>query len=80
MQISYHSAFAKIQKLQNWKKKYFSIDRYTRYRPKHSKLASTASTRPIFKPVRNVDILVQVHVLVWYILSIPIDMVRYQPP
>ena len=37
MQISYHSALTKIQKLQNLKKKkkktFFCTNRYTRYRP-----------------------------------------------
>ena len=32
--------------------------------------------RPVFKPVRNVDILVSVHILVWYTLA---GTVLYQP-
>ena len=68
MQISYHSALTKIQKLQNLKKEkkqqqHFSVPTGTpgtsRYYPK---LASKWPVRPVFKPVRNIDISIPVYI------------------
>ena len=73
MQISYHSAITKIQKLQNLKnkKKKFSVPIGTpstgRYCSKLTGMADTWPGRPVFKPVRNVDVLILVYILVQYI-------------
>ena len=62
MQISYHSTLTKIQKIQNLKKK-----------KKNSVLTGIARNwpvwlvRPVFKPVRNVDVLIPVYISVRYI-------------
>ena len=59
MQISYHSALTKIQKLQNLKKKKkknFCTDRYC------SKLADMTDTWPVFKPIQNGDVLILVYI------------------
>ena len=55
MQISYHSALIKIQKLQNLKKKKKIL-----YRPVRSVLAGIARNwlvQPIFFPVRNMGVI-----------------------
>ena len=59
MQISYHSTLTKIQKLQNLKKK---------KKKKKFVLIGIARNwpvwlvRPVFKPVRNVDVLIPVYI------------------
>ena len=55
MQISYHFALTKIQKLQNLKKKkkkLFSIP---------AGIVGTWPVRLVFKPVRNVDVSISVY-------------------
>ena len=76
MQISYHSALIKIQKLQNLKKnknKLFSVLIDTpstcRYCPKLTSMAGTWPVRLVFKPVQNVNVLISVHIPVRYILA-----------
>ena len=68
MQISYHSVLTKIQIFKNLKKKKISVSAgmpgTSRYCPK---LASSWLVRPVFKPVRNVDVLIPVYILVQYI-------------
>ena len=62
MQISYHSALTKIQKLQNLKKKKkLYTGRYCR------KLAGMASTWLVFKLVQNVDVSIPVYIPIRYI-------------
>ena len=66
MQISYHFANknSKITKLKKKKKNFFCTGRYC------SKLAGMADTWPVrlvFKPVRNVDVLIPIYILVRYI-------------
>ena len=62
MQISYHSTITKIQKLQNLKKK-----------KKNYVLTGIAQNRlvwlvrPVFIPVRNVDVLIPIYIPVQYI-------------
>ena len=56
MQVSYHFALIKIQKLKNLKKKKKTFFCTIRYCPK------LAGTWPVFKPVRNVDVLIPVHI------------------
>ena len=62
MQISYHSTITKIQKLQNLKKK-----------KKNSVMTGIARNwlvwlvRPVFIPVRNVDVLIPIYIPVQYI-------------
>ena len=76
MLVSYHSGLTKIQKLKKLKKKkkkkkaYFYINRNIQNRP----------VQLVFKLIRNIDILVFVHVLVWYIPVVPAGMVWYQSP
>ena len=59
MQINYHSALTKIQKLQNLKKKkkLFFVPPDTpdtgRYCPKLAGMASIWPVRPVFFPIRN---------------------------
>ena len=71
MQISYHSApykNSKITKLKKKKKAFFFW-----YQPVHSLLAGIARNQPVwpiqpvFKPVRNIGILIPVYVPIWYI-------------
>ena len=58
MQISYHSALTKIQKLKNLnkikKKKHFSVP------------TGIARNWPVFKPVRNVDVSIPVYIPIRY--------------
>ena len=56
MQISYHSALTKIQK----KKKLFFCT--SQYCPKLAGMTGTWLVRPVFKPVRNVDVTVSVYI------------------
>ena len=76
IQISYHFALTKIQKLQNFKKKKnkkkqkkkpFSVSvgspSISRYCPK---LAGMVDTWSVFKLVRNVDVLIPIYIPVWY--------------
>ena len=77
MQISYHSTFTKIQKLQNWKKRKKEKKSLFLYRSIRSKLAGT---QLVFKPIQNIDVSVLVHVSVQYIPQVPANTVRYQPP
>ena len=77
MQISYHFALTKIQKLQNLKKKekefFFLVPigmpSTGRYCPKLAGMTGTWLVRPVFKPVRNVDVMVSVYIPVLYILA-----------
>ena len=77
MQISYHSALTKIQKLQNLKKKkkkklFFvsaSTPNTSWYYPKLAGMTGTWLVWPVFKPVRNVDVSISVYILVLYILA-----------
>ena len=77
MQINYHLVLTKIQKLQNWKKKKNTYFYTILYRPKHPKSLDMVDTRPIFKPIRNVDVSLLVHVSVRYISVVPASTVRY---
>ena len=62
IQISYYSILTKIQKLQNLKKKkkLFSVPAGTpgtgRYCPKLAGTAGTRPVRPVFLPVRNIEV------------------------
>ena len=64
MQISYHSTLTKIQKLQNLKKKII-IDKIKK------SLFLYRLVRPVFKPVRNDDVLVPMHIPVQDIPMVP---------
>ena len=74
IQIYYHSTLTKIQKLQNLKKKkkkLFSVSADTPgtgwYCPKLASMTGTWLVRPVFKPVRNVDVSKPVYIPVQYI-------------
>ena len=74
MQINYHSVLTKIQKLQNLKRKklfFFFVPIGTpstgRYCPKLVGMTGTWLVRLVFKPVRNVDVMVPVYIPVRYI-------------
>ena len=77
MQISYHSVLTKIQKFKNLKKK-----KKKKYVPAStpgtsrycSKLAGTWLVRPVFKPVRNVDVSIPVYIPVQYIPADTVDI------
>ena len=58
MHINYHSA---LKKFKNYKIKY---KKEAFFVP-----ADNARNRPVFKPLRDVGILIPVYVLVWYILA-----------
>ena len=72
MQISYHFALTKIQKLQNLKKKkkLFFVSAGTpgtgQYCPKLADMASTWPVWPVLKPVRNVDVSIPAYIPVRY--------------
>ena len=70
MQISYHSALTKIQKLQNLKKKIKTFFLYWSVSP------VPAGTWPVFFPVRNRGLYDPVCLPVRYIPAIPAGMVR----
>ena len=62
MQISYHSAnnnskITKLIKKKKKKKTFFLL----------AGMVDTWSVRPVFKPVQNVDVLIPIYILVWYI-------------
>ena len=67
MQISYHSALTKIQKLQNYKKKKKICIGW--YCLKLAGMVDTWLVRSVFKPVRNVGILISIYVPLRYILA-----------
>ena len=71
MQISYHSALTKIQKLQNFKKKkkklFFCIGQLVRYRPVHGRYFFWYEIGGLYEPVC---------LSVRYILAIPAGTVR----
>ena len=64
MQISYHFALTKIQKLQNLKKKKKTFSCTGRDCPKLVGMASTWPVRLVFKPVQNVDVSIPVYISV----------------
>ena len=71
MQISYHSALTKIQKLQNFKKKKKKLF----FVP--AGIARNWPVRPVFFPVRNRGVIhTSLLGTVRYILAVPADMVR----
>ena len=70
MQISYHSALAKIQKLQNLKKKKKNFFLYLLVCPVPTGIARNWPVwlvRPAYKPVRNVEVSIPVCISVQYI-------------
>ena len=70
MQISYHYALKKIQKLQNYKKK--KKKNFFLYRLVCLVPAGIVWNWPVFKSEQNVNVSISVFIPVWYI---PTDMV-----